>query len=160
MRYTRAVLAGGFLVLLGIGAGCNDDDNNNDDNFTVANKVYNEVFNCSQTPTGSAAFCADVNSTDQIQFTHMGGGNFEVRDVPDTGFVAVGTFSGRTFNFTATSPAGFTEAGSWQFNSSGNAFTGGSTYDADNGSYVGECTVNGAVVPNVPPNADPIGACP
>jgi hypothetical protein len=148
-----------FLVVLAIGVGCNDDDDDNGGNFVVADKVYNQAFNCSQTPTGGTAFCADANATGQVQITNLGGGNWEVREVPDSGFVATGTWTGRTFNFTATNPAGFTETGSWSFSESGNSFSGSSSYVADNNAFTGECTIHGAVVPNIPPDADPIGAC-
>jgi hypothetical protein len=161
MRYTKACLAGAIVIPLAMAIGCQNNDNNENGNgFSVANKTYTLVLNCSQTPTGSAAYCADANTTSQLQFTNMGGGNWQAANVPDSGYLAIGTFSGRTFTYTATSPTGFTEQGTLTFGSTGNAFSGSSTYVADSNAFTGECTMNGAIVPNIPPNAEAVGACP
>ena len=159
MRTINACLTGGCVILLGFGIGCHDN-NNSRGNFAVANKTYNQVENCSQTPTGTAAFCALAQAQTQLTFTNLGGGQWQAMNVPDSGFLAVGTFSGRTFNYTATNPTGFTETGTITFNSNGNQFSGSSTYTANDNSFTGECNFNGAVSPNVPSNATTTGACP
>jgi hypothetical protein len=159
MRHARTCLAGAFVILLGIAIGCSDDDNGGG-NPNVSGRVYNQLENCSQTNTGSAPHCAFADGALQIQFTSLGGGNWEARTVPDTGYLAMGTLNGGTFTYTATHTAGYTEQGALHFNGSGSAYTGSSTYEANNGSFTGECTFNGAIVPNIPPDADPIGACP
>ena len=160
MRYTKACLTGGLLVLSSIGIGCHNNNDDNGTRFSVANKTYNQVENCSQTPSGSAAFCAQANTQTQLTFTNLGGGQWQAMNVPDSGFLAVGTFTGRTFTYTATSPTGFTETGTFIFNANGNQYSGSSTYTADNNAFTGECNFNGAVSPNVPSDATPIGACP
>jgi len=159
MRTIHACLAGGFVILSVIGIGCHDN-NSSRGNFVVANKSYNQVESCCQTPTGSAAFCALTNASTQLTFTNLGGGQWQAMTVPDSGFLAVGTFTGRTFTYTATNPTGFTETGTINFNSNGNQYSGTSTYTANDNSFTGECNFNGAVSPNVPGHATSIGACP
>ena len=158
MRYTTASLVGAFVVLLGVGAGCHNDDDG--PNIGIAGRTFNQLENCSQTDENSPAHCAFSNGATVVQFSNLGGGNWEAVYVPDSGFRAVGTFSGNTFHFSATSAAGYTEQGSMTFNGNGDAYSGSSTYAANDDSFIGECRFNGAIVPSIPPNAAPIGACP
>jgi uncharacterized repeat protein (TIGR01451 family) len=115
------------------------------------NKVFTEIYDCRQTFTGGMPFCAEEDEEDDVKFTHTGSGNYQVRDEPDTGFLYSGTLSCLTFNWTAVSPNGYTESGTWTFDSAGTSFSGPSSYAATNGSYAGNCSINGALVPNVPP---------
>jgi hypothetical protein len=158
----RVWAAGVLVVALAAGLGCsnNTDTLGSGNQFHVDGNSYNEIFTCSQQFTASPPFCADLNSSDTINFHLTGGGVYEVRDVPDTGFVYMGTFSGTVFTWTATSPDGYTEQGTWTFNMTATSFTGSSTYAANDGSYTGECNANGSIAPHTPPNPAPIGACP
>jgi hypothetical protein len=122
--------------------------------------VYNEIYTCSQTFGNGAPFCADNRSGGKIQFTKTGTGTYRVRDVPDTGFVYNGTLSGLVFAWTAISPDGYTENGTWTFSSDGLGFAGISHYIADDNSYNGDCSTTGAKDPALPPAPAPIGACP
>lgn len=123
--------------------------------------VFNEVYSCSQTPAGGPpAFCADDQAADTIQFFKTGSNTYQVRDVPDTGFLYTGTLAGLVFSWNATSPNGYTESGTWTFTASGESFSGSSHYVANDNSYSGNCTTNGAKAPATPPAAPPIGTCP
>ena len=159
----RVWAVGLFTIALAAGFGCSNNGSDmpgSGNQFQVDGKSYNEIFTCSQQFTGGAPFCADLNASDTINFHLTGGGVYEVRDVPDTGFVYMGTFSGTVFTWTATSPDGYTESGSWTFNLTATSFTGSSTYVANDNSYTGECNTNGSIAPHTPPNPAPIGACP
>ena len=159
MRTIKACLAGSLVILSVIGVGCRDSYSGRG-SFSVANKNYNQVESCSQTATGSAAVCVLTNASTQLTFTSLGSGQWQLMDVPDSGFLAVGTFTGRTFTFTATHPTGFTETGTIDFNSNGDQYSGASTYTANDNSFTGACSFNGAISPNVPGHAASIGPCP
>jgi hypothetical protein len=53
-------------------------------------RTYNEIYTCSFVPDGGAPTCDVSNAIDAIRFTHTGGNGYEVRDVPDTGFLYTG----------------------------------------------------------------------
>lgn len=123
--------------------------------------VYNEVYSCSHTPSGGpGSFCSDDQATDTIQFAKTGASTYQVRDVPDTGFVYNGTLSGLVFSWNATSPDGYTESGTWIFSADAATFSGVSHDIANDNSYNGDCSTNGARAPATPAPAPPIGTCP
>jgi hypothetical protein len=159
---TRATIwvIGLFLVVLAIGVGCGGNSPEPRQSFKVAGKTYTEKYTCSQQFTGEAPFCADLNAVDTIQFFSVGTNSYEVKDVPDTGFLYVGSFVERDFIWTATSPDGYTESGTWTFDARGNSFSGSSSYTANDGSYSGECNTNGVLAPSVPSDPPVLGACP
>jgi hypothetical protein len=162
MGRTTAVFLGAFGVLLVIGSGCSstDDTSINTAIIQVDGKTFNEKYTCNESFDGGPLSCVDLAVQDQIQFTLLSGNTYEARDVPDTGFLYTGTFNGLVFNWTATSPDGYTEAGSWTFGTSGNGFSGSSTYIADDLSYQGSCKETGSVVPNIPNDPPLVTACP
>ena len=123
-------------------------------------RTYIEIYTCAESFQGSQPYCGDLNVSDSIRFTHVDGGDYEVRDVPDTGFVYTGTLTCRTFDWTALSPGEYTEAGTWTFSANLASFSGSSTYDALDQSYTGECNTTGAESPSTPPNPTPVPPCP
>jgi hypothetical protein len=122
--------------------------------------TFNEIYNCSQSPASGIPYCADRLSSDQVQFTKTSSNTYSVRDVPDTGFFYSGTLSGLQFTWTAVSPNGYTETGTWTFAADGLSFTGISHYVANDNSYSGDCNTTGAKAPAMPPAPAGIGACP
>jgi hypothetical protein len=123
-------------------------------------QTYVERYTCAETFQGGAPYCADSNVSDNIRFNHVGGGDYEVRNVPDTGFIYNGTLTCRTFEWNAVSPGEYTEVGTWTFSDNLSSFSGSSTYAALDESYAGECNTTGALSPNVPPNPPPVPPCP
>jgi hypothetical protein len=119
-------------------------------------RTFNEIYTCIETPIGSDSFCADHNVHDAIRFTHVGGGSYEVRDVPDTGFFSEGTIGCTTFTWVASSPGEYTESGTWNFTSDLESFSGSSIFFADSFAYTGQCNTTGAESPATPPNPAPI----
>lgn len=113
-------------------------------------RTFNEIYTCIETPIGSDSFCADHNVHDAIRFTHVGGGSYEVRDVPDTGFLSEGTIGCTTFAWVASSPGEYTESGTWNFTSDLESFSGSSLYLADRFAYTGQCNTTGAESPAPP----------
>ncbi len=144
MQRARATVVGLFVGALLAGFGCSNNDERHEP-FDLDGKLYHEKFSCNQTPTGQPTICSDFNQSDEIQFSRLGSNSFEARNVPDTGFHIVGTLSGFVFQWTATSPNGYTESGTWTFSSNGNTFAGPSHYVANNGSYSGDCNTNGDI---------------
>ena len=122
--------------------------------------VYNQRFNCSQSFTGGAPFCADQDVSDQIQFTKTGTNTYQARDVPDNGYLYTGSTSGITFTWTGTSPNGYTETGTWTFSADGATFSGTSHYVANDNSYAGDCASTGARAPATPATPAAVGVCP
>jgi hypothetical protein len=123
-------------------------------------RIYKEIYTCAESSGGGARYCDVSNAEDSIRFEHVSGGEYEVRDVPDTGFVYNGTLTCRTFDWTALSPGDYTEAGTWTFAPDLESFAGSSTYVALDDSYEGECNTTGAKDPNSPPNPTPVPPCP
>jgi hypothetical protein len=124
------------------------------------NLVFNEKYTCTQTNEGGEPFCADQNEQDAIRFTHAGGGFYEVRDEPDTGFVYTGSLLDcTTFSWNASSPGEYSEGGVWQFSNDQTTFSGQSAYIADDLSYAGACNQTGARSPAIPPNPPPLDPC-
>jgi hypothetical protein len=152
-----------FTVALGLAYGCGSSTTPGPV-FVLDGKTYTEKFTCNKTLTaGGPVTCPDLNATDVIQFQYVSGTTFVVHDVPDTGFLYTGTLSGMTFTWTATSaPAdAYTESGSWTFEASGATFSGSSHYVADDGSFQGDCNVNGAIgTATVPPDPPSPAGCP
>ena len=158
-RRLKGAAAALFAAAVLAGVGCSDDDDRHEF-FELDEDIYTIKFSCNQTPTGQPTICSDFNESQQIQFELLSSNTYEARDVPDTGYVLTGSFSGFDFNWTATSPNGYTESGTWTFSSDGNTFSGPSHYEADNGAYVGDCNTNGDVgVGSVPDPPAPTG-CP
>jgi len=147
-----------FIVAVVAGIGCGTDERH--ETLNLSGHVFTEKFSCNQAFTGQAAFCSDLNRTDVIEFTSTGLNTYEVRDVPDTGFVIEGTLSGLTFHWTATSPNGYSETGTWTFFSAGGSFSGPSHYVADDGSYSGDCNTNGEHGLSTPPAPPLPPGCP
>jgi hypothetical protein len=152
-------------VLVLAGSACTDSGNNKPNPLAppavdVDGFTFNEIYNCSQTPAAGTPTCADQLATDQIQFTKTSSNTYNVRDVPDSGFYYSGTLSGLDFTWTATSPNGYTENGTWTFAADGLRFSGTSHYVANDNSYSGDCLTTGAKAPAMPPAPPGIGACP
>jgi len=148
-----------FAAAVVAGIGCSHDDERHQ-SFDLDGDIYTEKFSCNQTFTGQPTTCPDFNQTDQIQFQQAGSNTWQVKNVPDTGFVITGSFSGLDFHWTATSPNGYTESGTWTFSSNGNTFAGPSHYVANDNSYTGDCNTNGDIgLGSVPDPPAPIG-CP
>lgn len=121
--------------------------------------TYTEIYTCNETHTGSATVCADNQVSDVIEFTSTGASTYVGRDVPDTGFVYTATMSGLVLTWSAVSPDGYTETGTWTFSADGSTFSGSSNYVADDATYNGRCNTNGAKVPGVPPAPLPVAPC-
>jgi hypothetical protein len=149
-----------FGVCLLIGVGCSSSDQRHE-SMNLDGKFYREKFTCNEVFTGSPSLtCPDFNQTDEVQFVRVGGSSYEVRDVPDTGFLITGTLSGLDFDWDATSPNGYTESGTWSFTSSGDSFHGPSHYVAEDGSYSGDCNTNGNIGLSDPPDPPAPVGCP
>lgn len=127
-------------------AGCPPQD-------ALDNVDLNEIYTCIQKFTGQSYFCSEQDEGDTIRFTHQGGGNYEGRDVPDSGFVYTASLSCTTLVWSAVSPNGYTETGTWEFSSDLSTFSGSSIYIATNNTFQGQCLETGAVSPATP--ADP-----
>ena len=123
MKMSARIAALGLGAILMAGFGCGSNGNKT----TVAPPgavdingfTFNEIFTCNETFTGAAPVCADNQVADVIQFTSTGASTYEGRDVPDTGFIYTGTMSGLVLRWTAVSPNGYTESGSWTFAADG-----------------------------------------
>jgi hypothetical protein len=160
MKKFRIALGIAFAAALGLGYGCGGN-NSTSPPFTLGGKTYTEKYTCNQTFTGTPVTCPDVNLTDTLLFQSTGPNTFVVHDVPDTGFVYNGTMVGQDFNWTATSPDGYTESGTWVFSVGSVTFSGSSHYTANDGSYVGDCNTNGVIgTGTAPPNPPPPSGCP
>ena len=163
MKMSARIAALGLGAILMAGFGCGSNGNKT----TVAPPgavdingfTFNEIFTCNETFTGAAPVCADNQVADVIQFTSTGASTYEGRDVPDTGFIYTGTMSGLVLRWTAVSPNGYTESGSWTFAADGSTFSGSSTYTATNGSYTGRCNSTGARPPAFPAPPAPVAPC-
>jgi len=92
-------------------------------------------------------------------FTHLNNGLYQLREVPDTGFVYNGTFNCSAFVWGASSPGEYTGNGVWSFSPDGSTFFGSSAYIADDLSYAGACNETGAESPAVPDNPPAIPPC-
>lgn len=122
--------------------------------------VFKEVYTCSIAFMGEEPVCADYNVEDEIRFDHVGGGDYEIRDEPATGFVYNGTLACTTFTWSALEPGEYTESGVWEFSGNLQSFAGSSTYLAVDDSYTGECNTTGRKAPATPPNPTPVPECP
>jgi hypothetical protein len=122
-------------------------------------RTFNEIYTCSIAFGSEEPSCADLNVGDAIRFNHTGGGIYEVRDEPDTGFVYNGALDCTTFTWDAVDPGEYTESGVWQFSGNLVSFSGSSTYEAVDDSYTGECNATGREAPATPPNPTPVPAC-
>ena len=163
MLTLRRAMGLAFVAALALGLGCDSSTETPPPRFILDGKIYTEKFTCNETSApGAPLTCPDLNQTDVIQFEYTGGTTFEVRNVPDTGFIYTGELVGMTFTWTATSPNGYTESGSWDFVSSGAEFTGSSHYVADApGTYSGDCNTNGTLgTATVPADPPPPAGCP
>jgi hypothetical protein len=116
-------------------------------------RTYKETYTCDISFDGGPRSCDSDEASDSIRFFHEADGNYEVRDVEDTGFVYNGTLTCRTFEWEALSPGNYTEAGTWTFSKNLTSFSGSSTYTAIDGSYTGDCNTTGAQSgdPPIPP---------
>jgi hypothetical protein len=120
---------------------------------------FTEKYSCNETFVGQPAACSEIDAVDELAFVASGGG-YEVRDVPDTGFVYTGSFRGDDFEWTATSPDGYTESGSWSFDDARTEFAGSSHYVAGDLTYEGDCNATGVEGVGTPPSPPlPLG-CP
>ncbi len=157
-RIERAMLIA-FVASVVLGQGCITHDKRHE-TFDLAGKIYTEKFTCNQTFTGQPAFCPDLDEVNQLHFQSTGSSTFEVRNIPDTGFVIDGTLIGLSFDWTATSPNGYSESGTWTFSSGGGSFSGPSHYMATDGSYSGDCNTNGVRGLTAPPDPPLPDDCP
>lgn len=158
MRRIQCAVLIAFVAAVLVGYGCSRDDRH--ELFDLDGKIYTEKFTCNKTFTGQSPVCPDFNETDQIQFQRTGSSTFVARNVPDTGFVIDGTLFGVAFHWSAASPNGYTESGTWTFSSSGGSFSGASHYVADDNSYSGDCNTNGLRGYNTPPDPPAPAGCP
>jgi hypothetical protein len=122
-------------------------------------RVYTEKYTCAQTFEGEDTFCADQNVSETIVFDHLDNNVYQVREVPDTGFVLSGTLDCSVFVWDASSPGEYTENGVWAFFENGATFFGSSAYVAEDLSYAGACNEEGAESPAVPPDPESIPPC-
>ena len=158
MTKTEGVGLIGLVAAVLLGYGCSNDQRH--EAFDLNGRIYTEKFSCNKIFTGQPAFCPDVNKVDQIGFQSTGSSTFEVRGIPDTGFVIDGALIGLDFVWTATSPNGYTESGTWTFSSSGASFAGPSHYVANDASYSGDCNTNGRFGMSAPPAPPFPAGCP
>jgi hypothetical protein len=135
-----------------VGGGCPPPD-------ALDDRTYNETYTCSFVPEGGEPICDVTNAQDTLHFTHTGGNDYEVLDVPDTGFVYNGSLDCRTFTWTALSPGDYTEEGTWEFSGNLSGFSGSSSYFALDSSYSGDCNITGAEAPDTPPNPTLVPPC-
>lgn len=142
MTKSKAAVAALFAAAVLAGFGCTDDDEGQPF-FALDGEIYTQTFSCNQTLTGQPTTCPDFNVPGQIQFARTGSNVFEARNIPDTGILIVGSFSGFDLHWTATHPNGDAESGTWAFSSNGSVFAGASHYAAGDGSYAGDCRTNG-----------------
>jgi hypothetical protein len=154
-----------FVAALGLGLGCNSSSYDNSpppQNPSLDGKTYTEKYTCNEIFGAPPLSCPDLNVTDVINFQSTGGNTFEGRDVPDTGYVYTGTLSGTTLTWTATSPLGYTESGTWTFSASFDSFSGSSHYEdaAVPPSYSGDCNTNGVLAPGTPSDPPLPSGCP
>ncbi len=160
MKKAESAVLIAFVAAVLLGHGCSSNDERHEF-FDLSGAIYAEKFTCNQTPAGQPTTCSDLNEVDRLQFERDGFNTFEVRNVPDTGFVIHGTLIGLGFHWNATSPNGYTESGTWTFSRSGGSFSGPSHYVANNGSYSGDCNTNGDIGLLTTPPAPPYPAgCP
>ena len=164
MKRSNVGFQGLFLALLVVGVGCtnSDDTTTTTPTFAVDGKSYIEKYTCNEVfPPSPTLTCPDLAVQDTIQLTLITGNQYEGRDVPDTGYVYNGTFSGQVFTWTAVDPINsYTESGVWTFDAAGNFFTGSSTYTANDGSFTGNCNETGALAPIVPSDPPLVSGCP
>jgi hypothetical protein len=153
-----------MLLVIGLAAGgaaCGGDSPTPGTLRDLDGLVFNHAYKCSQTdPPPKGAWCADPSGMEKIVFKSSGANSYDVRDVPDHGFQMSGTVSGLTLTWTATSPNGYSEGGSWTFSADGSTFAGHSTYHALDLSYSGACEGTGAVDPGTPATPASVGECP
>src|SRR5690606_33409920 len=77
--------------------------------------LFNESFSCEEQVGADPISCVDVESSQQLRFTLLGGGggDYEVRHVPDDGVIKTGTLVCTTFHWIALAPDQYTEEGTW-----------------------------------------------
>jgi hypothetical protein len=158
MKRTECAVLVAFAAAVFVGQGCSNDERHQF--LDLDGKLFTETFSCNQAFTGQPAFCSDLNRTDQIQFARTGLNSYEVRNVPDTGFLIEGDVSGLVFFWGATSPNGYSENGTWTFSPGGASYSGPSHYLADDGTYSGDCYTNGARGLSTPPDPPLPPGCP
>lgn len=149
-----------FAAALGMGYGCGGAAPQTA-RPTPAGKTYKEKYTCNEQFGGvPPTTCPDLNVVDEIAFQSTGPDTFDVRDVPDLGFLMTGTMSGNTFVWSATSPNGYTETGTWTFSADFTSFSGSSHYVANDNSYAGDCNANGLQGSTVPADPPLPSGCP
>ena len=137
-----------FVMSLALGYGCGGASPTAPrTGFTLGGKTYTEKYTCNEQFGGvPPTTCPDLNEVDVIIFQSTGANTVVGYDVPDTGYVYTGTRTGDVLNWTAISPLGYTEAGTWTFSPDGSTFSGTSHYVANApGIYAGDCTTNGVL---------------
>ena len=153
-----------LVAALGMEYGCASPNANRPGSGKIEldGKTYKEKYTCNEQFGGvPPTTCPDLNKVDTIGFLSTGPNTFEVRDVPDNGYVLTGTLSGDTFIWSATSPLGYTETGTWIFSASADTFTGTSHYVATDNTYAGDCNENGALGSgSIPPDPPLPTGCP
>jgi hypothetical protein len=165
MKSTKVAVWIAFLAALGLGYGCGGSSyrpGSGSAKLELDGKIYNEKYTCNEQFGGvPPVTCPDLNEVDEINFVSTGPNTFEVRDVPDNGYVLTGTLSGSSFVWTAISPLGYHESGTWTFSASGDTFTGSSHYVADDNTYAGDCNENGLLgAGTTPPDPPMPNGCP
>ncbi len=164
MKKTGIVLWIAFVAALGMGYGCSDGNRPGSApaKIELDGKTYGEKYTCNEQFGGvPPTTCPDLNEVDDIIFASTGPNTFEVRDVPDSGYVLTGTLSGTSFIWSATSPFGYSETGTWTFSTDGSTFTGSSRYVADDLTYAGDCNENGLLGSGaIPPDPPLPTGCP
>ena len=159
MKKLECALWIAFLAALAMGYGCGRADSPHQLS-NLNGKTYTEKYTCNLTSSGSPTSCSDLNAIDHIIFHKTGTDTYEVRDVPDSGFIYNGTMVGDDFLWTATSPTGYTESGTWTFSARRDSFFGSSHYVADDASYDGDCNANGLLGSATPPDPPFPASCP
>lgn len=122
---------------------------------------FKETYSCAERIGDDPAYCADDNTTITLHFEAQGGGGqYEVTEVPDSGYLKTGTLTCTTFVWSATQPGEYTETGTWVFSADLQSFAGSSTYEGISQDYEGSCNITAAKSPNLPPEPTAVPPCP
>ena len=111
---------------------------------------YYEVFACDKRLDSGEQTCLARNKSAHLEFTSLGGNNYEARETGSWHRNYHGTFTGLEFDWATTNPDGSSMKGTWRFDESMNEFSGGGDYVAADGTYWGTCKMNGMA--GAPPN--------
>ena len=151
-RHQKATVVATALLMLGLSCTNADKMINSDvpepgadppTPTTGLQPSYFETFACDKRLDSGRQSCLALNKTAHLEFTSLGGNNYEAREIGSWQRDYHGTFTGLEFDWSTTNPDGATMTGTWRFNESMNEFSGSGDYVAVDGSYWGTCKMNG-----------------